>query len=357
MKLYGFTEENKFKEYIPIDFQVKNREALLEEWLEKNPEDIIENGDLLIIGRQVSTNLGGFIDLLAIDRQGDTAVIEIKRNRTPRETLAQALEYVSFIEKLGYEQLEEILCKYIGEESLNLAQYHREFFQLGDDEASVFNNDQRIIIVGQTITPEIRQTSTFLGKKGIGVTCIEFNFFESIDGQHLLSTDIVIGKEADVIKRITTNTLPSITKDKFFETLNSFGKPIFEQMINFAQQSNYPIHWGTKGFSLNVDMRGTHVAICFGYPPDSVYKQSLYTAIMGRGGLSYKTNVPEELLIELRNGLLKNEIAQTAGNECKVLIDREFTSNEIDQIFEWINKAISLVRQYGLKDQDNEDTQ
>jgi hypothetical protein len=63
MKLYGFTEENKFKEYIPIDFQVKNREALLEEWLENNPEDIIENGDLLIIGRQVSTNLGGFMDL------------------------------------------------------------------------------------------------------------------------------------------------------------------------------------------------------------------------------------------------------------------------------------------------------
>ena len=101
MKLYGITPESKFREYVELDFQTEHREAILEDWLENNPDDIIENGKLLIIGRQVTTNLGSFIDLLAIDRQGDVVVIELKRNRTPRETVAQALEYASFVEKLA----------------------------------------------------------------------------------------------------------------------------------------------------------------------------------------------------------------------------------------------------------------
>src|SRR4026208_1717800 len=101
MKIYSITSHDKFKEYAEFGFQEEHQEVVLETWLENNPENIIENGSLLLIGRQVTTNLSSFIDLLAIDRQGDLVVVELKRNRTPRETLAQALEYASFVEKLG----------------------------------------------------------------------------------------------------------------------------------------------------------------------------------------------------------------------------------------------------------------
>ena len=39
-----------------------------------------------------------------------------------------------------------------------------------------FNKDQRIVIIGQRISPEIRQSASFLGSKGISVICIEFTF-------------------------------------------------------------------------------------------------------------------------------------------------------------------------------------
>ena len=178
MKIYSITPDDKFKEYAEIGFKDEHRESILESWLENNPDKIIENGTLLIIGRQVTTNLGSFIDLLAIDRQGDLAVIELKRERTPRETLAQSLEYASFADRLGYEQLDEIFRNYSGDEALNLALYHREYFSLIPDEAVVFNNDQRIVIVGQKITPEIRQTSSFLRKKGGKSHLFGIHFFQ-----------------------------------------------------------------------------------------------------------------------------------------------------------------------------------
>ena len=349
MKLYTITPESKFKEYIEIDFQIEHREALLEDWLENNPDDIIENGQLLIIGRQVTTNLGSFIDLLAIDREGNVAVVELKRNRTPRETVAQALEYTSFAEKLGYEQLEDILRAYTGDESVNLAQYHRDYFALTSDEATVFNDDQRIVIVGQTITPEIRQTSAFLRNKGIRVTCLEFTFFKSNDGQRLLSTDIVIGKEPATMKKISTGSLPIISKNEFIESLDQFGIPVFERILDFAEQNEYPIHWGTKGFSLNVDIHGTHVAVCFGYPPNAVFRQSLYTALIGRGGLLSKVDVSEDILTDLVNEAQTTSLFQPAGREFKCLIDRDFSSGDIDKLLAWINKSISTVKECGLK--------
>ena len=106
MKLFRIDNQNKFQEYKETSFQNHHTEKLLEEWLETNPDNIIEDSSLLLIGRQVYTNLGSYIDLLGVDRQGDLVVIELKRGRTPRETLAQALEYVSFIEKISVEQLE-----------------------------------------------------------------------------------------------------------------------------------------------------------------------------------------------------------------------------------------------------------
>ena len=74
--------------------------------LETNPDGILEDGRVLIIGRQVRTDLGGVIDLLGVDRQGNVVVVELKRDRTPRDVVAQALEYAAFAARLDVDALE-----------------------------------------------------------------------------------------------------------------------------------------------------------------------------------------------------------------------------------------------------------
>lgn len=50
---------------------------------------------LLVIGSEVATPHGKFLDLLAIDADGNLHVLELKRNQTPREVVAQVLDYGS----------------------------------------------------------------------------------------------------------------------------------------------------------------------------------------------------------------------------------------------------------------------
>ena len=84
MRLFRVQPDNTFAPYVQTPFQAEHTEAILEDWLEQNPEGIVEDGRLLLIGRQVATELGGYVDLLALDRERNGVVIELKRDRTPR---------------------------------------------------------------------------------------------------------------------------------------------------------------------------------------------------------------------------------------------------------------------------------
>jgi hypothetical protein len=276
--------------------------------------------------------------------------VELKRNRTPRDTLAQSLEYASFVEHLDISQLESILRSYLNDESLSLAEYHREYFELASDEAVAFNKDQRIVIVGQRITPEIRQTASFLRSKGIRVTCVEFTFFQTNEETRLLSQEIVVGKESDKPAHVASGSLPVVDEKAFFATLDDNGKTVFSCLLGLAKDKSMPIHWGTKGFSLNIDIDGSHVAVCFGYPTESVYKQSIYTALRGRGGMASKTAVPEDVVNALWDQAESTGLFRPAGRELKCLVNRKFSEAEISSLLAWIDTIAQTVREHGLKE-------
>ncbi|KAF0221371.1 MAG: hypothetical protein FD174_509 [Geobacteraceae bacterium] len=350
MRVFSIQSDGKFHEYMQTPFQIHHEEAILEDWLESNPDGIVEDGKILVIGRQVATDLGGFIDLLGVDREGDVVVVELKRDRTPRDTLAQALEYASFAERLDTGQLESILRSYLNDESLSLAEHHREYFELGSDEAVAFNKDQRIVIVGQRVTQEIRQTASFLRSKGFRVTCVEFTFFQANGGTRLLSQEIVVGKESGKPRQVASGSLPIVTANEFLGSLDDNGKAVFSRILQLAKEKSMPIHWGTKGFSLNVDLGGRHVAICFGYPAESVYKQSIYTALRGRGGMASKTAVPEDVFSSLWSKAEATGLFVPAGRELKCLINRKLSEEEISSFLDWCEAVTEAVREHGLKE-------
>jgi RecB family endonuclease NucS len=65
-------------------------EERIENWL---AHDIsLLSSDLLVVGRQVQTDYGGYIDLLCLDGEANVVVVELKRDKTPREITAQVLD-------------------------------------------------------------------------------------------------------------------------------------------------------------------------------------------------------------------------------------------------------------------------
>lgn len=68
----------------------------------------------MLIGRQEDTGFGGRIDLLAVAPDGSLVLIELKRNQTPRQVVAQAIDYASWVQNPKFEDIVARKCQVSG---------------------------------------------------------------------------------------------------------------------------------------------------------------------------------------------------------------------------------------------------
>lgn len=344
MRLFTLNENGKMVPYQETRFKDENRESDLENLLENNPEYFFENTRVLVIGRQITTNLNSYIDLLGIDSSGNSIVIELKRNKTPRETIAQLLEYASFIENLDYSQLNEIYQKYSGED-MHLNEYHQQYFQNAEAESISFNKFAKLVIVAQEISPEIKQTAQFLRKKGLDLYCLEFKYFTTKSGEKIISSDVVVGEEEFLRQRIESKSLPKVDEKQFRNALDANGRKVFDRIFDFARRKSLLFRWGSRGFSLNYEFENGFVGLFFGYPPDSVFKQSIYT---GFEEINKKVNQPEKIVRDYREKLDQLGCFVPAKSNLKWVIDSEYSNEKITAFLEILEEVISKIKKNGL---------
>lgn len=216
---------------------------------------------------------------------------------------------------------------------------------MGEADAVSFNKEQRIVIVGYDISPEIRQTALFLRRKEIRVTCIEFNYFLNANKEQLLSVDIVIGKEPLTKGRLVTEKRPKTDKKSFLNDLNENARQLFEAILATAEKEKLPIRWGSVGFSLNTDVAGNKVALIMGFPLSSVFSQTIYTYIPS---IVKKVQDGEKLAESFKQRLLETGLFEAAGNEVKYSIKQKPTEEQTQALLRLILDFNAQVKQNGL---------
>jgi hypothetical protein len=160
-----------------IAFSALDSEKRLEDALVQDLS--ILSPDLLLIGRQIPTAQGKFIDMLAVDADGDLTVIELKRNRTPREVVAQVLDYASWVQRLSYEQVRELYADKNPGKQFETA--FAEVFKSSPPEE--LNKAHQLLIVAAELDPETERIIGYLsGNYGVPINAAFFRYFR--DGEH-----------------------------------------------------------------------------------------------------------------------------------------------------------------------------
>ena len=239
---------------------------------------------------------------------------------------------------------------YENDESLNLVNHHREYFEIDETDAVAFNKDQRIVIIGQRITSEIRHTASFLGSKGISVVCIEFNFFQAEGGDRLLSQDVVVGKETARVDRLESRSSSVVSEGEFLESCDEHGKAVFSRILDWTRRRSLPVNWGRVGFSFGVDVDGSRVSVGYAYPPGSVYGQTLYTALHEQAGIKGKTAVPAREIESLQKDAEATGLFVPAQQKLKCRLDRALPVSEMDALVAWYESAVQAILKHGLKE-------
>lgn len=163
-------------------------EQVLEEMIVSCP-DILSN-HWLLIGQQVHTTHGGFIDLLAIDTDGNLIVIELKRNKTPREVVAQALDYASWVKELQADAIAEIFDRFkLSQEETLDASYEKKFGHALDEET--LNDSHQIVVVASSLDPSTERIVNYLNDLDVAINVLFFQVFQHGSEQLLSRTWLV----------------------------------------------------------------------------------------------------------------------------------------------------------------------
>lgn len=161
-------------------------ESMLEDYIEADPAMLGET--LLIIGRQVPTAHGGFIDLLVLDDMGAVHVIELKRDKTPRDVTAQTLDYGSWVATLGSSDIHGIFATF--RPGVALEEAFGEVFSSSLPEE--LNVSQSLTIVAASVDSATERIVRFLNEDyGVPINVVFFRNFVDGGASYLARTWLV----------------------------------------------------------------------------------------------------------------------------------------------------------------------
>jgi len=188
--------EVKNKELVEIPKDKLSLEERLEDWLEHDISMVSD--DLLVIGRQVKTAFEKYIDLLCIKRNGDLVIVELKRDKAPREVIAQILEYASWVDDLSYDEIVDIANNYLKERGITFDEaFERKF---GERLPDVLNESHEMLIVATDLDDQGERVIHYLSEYGIRINAVTFNYFRKGD-QKFVARVMLIPKSAEEVRK------------------------------------------------------------------------------------------------------------------------------------------------------------
>jgi hypothetical protein len=164
----------------------------LEQWIKSNPSVLGE--DIALIGEQVPTSSGP-MDFLGIDSTGNTVIVELKRDKLPREALVQAIDYASDVADWDLERFREICQSFTNQ---TFEDYFQQRFEGIPIEDLAINQAQRLLLVGFAVEESLSRMIEWLSDKySVGINAVVLNYIKTPKGDEILSRMVIIPEEIE----------------------------------------------------------------------------------------------------------------------------------------------------------------
>lgn len=184
MALYSFSN-NHFKEVGETRF---GSEGILErQHLQsalKKQIDIVAP-DCLVISEEFSEWSGSQrrIDLLAVDKEANLVVIELKRTETGEYMELQALRYAAMVSTLTFNRASEIFQRYLDDtgSGLNAESKLLEFLGWDEPQSEDFARDVKIVLVSANFSKELTTSVMWLNERDLNIRCVRLIPYKYLD--------------------------------------------------------------------------------------------------------------------------------------------------------------------------------
>jgi predicted Zn-dependent protease with MMP-like domain len=311
-------------------------EKELEDWIERDTSIISEK--LILIGRQVTTDFGGSIDLLAVDRAGDLVIIELKKDKTPRDVVAQVLDYASWISTLSTERIEEIAENY-HKRALN--EVFKEKFGI---EIPELNRNHKMLIVAINVDESTERMVKYLSENyGVNINIVKFEFFEDDKNNFFLLRTFVLDPEE--VERTSSEggrkpRRPKINREEFLSACNEKERLIFEKIFEIADKMGLKYSWGTTGCSIRVPTEEGEIIFWYCYSPLASFGPLMSTYFK-----EIKRRIGEDEVKEIWTKFKESGVYLESGeDEFKIDFREEMSEDKVEKIVKLFEELVMFLK-------------
>ncbi len=207
-------------------------------------EDIsILSEDILLIGRQIMTDYGKYIDMLGIDIEGNLSVIELKKNKTPRDVVAQTIDYASWVQNLSFKEITEIYSEN-NEKELEIDFYEK----FNQDLPEKINESHNITIVSSELDHSTERIINYLSDNyNVPLNAVFFRYFREDDNEYLSRSWLI---DPNIVEEKASQSLSKKKSESwngrdFVVNIDDRNDLFWEDCLNY----NFVVGGGGKWYS------------------------------------------------------------------------------------------------------------
>ena len=201
-------------------------------------------------------------DLLALDRDGNLIIFELKRGAVQEDTTIQVMRYAQSYGQKKYNQLNKLYNKYVekrnpGPVNLSLIEDHAKAFELETPlKEKAFNLKQKMLIVGNSSDVSLIKAVNYWKSKKIDIDFLPYRFYKISDDIYFefFSKPYDYHMNPKDKKGILFDTNYSYNKDAIWDMfenskISAYGKST--RFINSFNKGDYVLYfhkgWGIVG--------------------------------------------------------------------------------------------------------------
>jgi len=255
MAIYSFTDNSLSK----VETTTFNAEGILErqhlQLAIKHQIEVVAP-HCLVISEEFSewSESKRRIDLLAIDKEGNLVVIELKRTESGEHMELQALRYSAMVSTLTFSRAIEIYQKYLV--SINCEEDAEsnllEFLGWEEAQEDGFALDVRVILVSSNFSKELTTSVMWLNQRNLDIRCVRLIPYKYQDQILLDVQQIIPLPEAESyqikIKQQTEERKEARKSSKDYTSYIFQGKPFNKRKLVLAIVQ----HWVTENKPSNL---------------------------------------------------------------------------------------------------------
>jgi hypothetical protein len=206
-----------------------------------------------------------------------------------------------------------------------------------------------LLVVGDRIFPEVALLTESISSAPhleFTIRLVELGFYgDGKEDKQLLVVPQVLGKtmeqERAIVRIIYEEKKPQVevtpiepdksllNQETFLKALDNEGRAVFKAILELSDVHGFPVNWGTKGFSLNADVEGKRIALCYGYGSKAMGGQMLWTSFTD---IINKVKGGEEIVASLRKQLRGTGIFSETKKEMKFDFKKKLTETQIKDL-------------------------